>query len=418
MPTSSQTTFLESRKDSSWQIRDLRALSWAKEMPVLATASKQPTLEEVRSHSVCTTSLSVFGLALIRILLGAPECHPGRKNRSSVTRSIDIWSLGCVFSISATWVVLGAQGILQFTQLREQAIKKKIEQDTKAQPQNALVTLQPGDYFHDGDGVLDVVLNWHKHLRNAQRRTDTITSTVLDLVDKHMIRKTAEDRISAKELHTKLKDILSESQQQPTEVLPESLQQALVQIDISAPSAPTKMIVSPDPKSVTPGDDASQDRKTRKSRLLDLPLMKTAHRSEVLPALPEENTHPAPPLPNRVAPALQAPWQPPTGSRSVIDEKPPAGSAGKQRHREDQLENTGRPTTINRTSTGLTYTISPPEMPSSPEPQKQNMWQVHEKIKPLKSKLSGKYPKDPQMSAYFGDRDIVSRIDPYLATVT
>lgn len=37
-------------------------------------------------------------------------------------QSIDIWSLGCVYSMTATWLVLGYEGIEQFGNLRETAI--------------------------------------------------------------------------------------------------------------------------------------------------------------------------------------------------------------------------------------------------------------------------------------------------------
>jgi hypothetical protein len=253
--------------------------------PGLAIVNKLPTSEAVQLHTVRKIHPLLY-LELIIFFPGAPECHPGRKKRSPVLRSIDIWSLGCVFSVTATWVVLGDQGIRQFTTLRERVVREKIEQAKMAQLRNDLVTLQPGDYFHDGERVLEVVHNWHQHLRNSARKTDTVTGRLLDLVDEHMLREKAEDRIPAEDLCLKLGAVLEESQQEPIASLPESLQKALIQIDMSAPSAPSKTTALLDPKLVALGDEAIQDRKTRKSRLLDLPLMKTAHRSEVLPEIP------------------------------------------------------------------------------------------------------------------------------------
>ncbi|KAJ9603728.1 hypothetical protein H2200_011914 [Cladophialophora chaetospira] len=43
---------------------------------------------------------------------GAPEWERGRKTGEPVPQSIDIWSLGCVFSKAATWVALGCDGTL------------------------------------------------------------------------------------------------------------------------------------------------------------------------------------------------------------------------------------------------------------------------------------------------------------------
>lgn len=315
-------------------------------------------------------------------------------------RSIDIWSLGCVFSVTATWVVLGDQGIRQFTILREWVVREQIEQAKTAQLQNDLVTLQPGDYFHDGERVLEVVLDWHQHLRNSARKTDTVTGRLLDLVDEHMLREKAEDRIPAEGLCLKLEAVLKESQQQPTSSLSDSLQRALVQIDMSAPSAPIKTTALLDPKPDALGDEVLQDRKTRKSRLLDLPLMKTAHRSEVLPAMPDDGPPPVlslPSMPNRNVPFLQAPWEPYNGSSNRAIAPPTAGTFSSPGLPHDRLNSPPRQPTLKK----------PPTSQSSPEQKKQNMWQVHEETKPRKNIL-GKYPKDTAMTKYFGDRDIVS----------
>lgn len=329
-------------------------------------------------------------------------------------RSIDIWSLGCVFSVTATWVVLGDQGIRQFTTLRERVVREKIEQVKTAQLRNDLVTLQPGDYFHDGERVLEVVHNWHQHLRNSARKTDTVTGRLLDLVDGHMLREKAEDRIPAEDLCLKLGAVLEESHQEPIASLPESLQQALVQIDMSAPSAPSKTTALLDPKLIALGDEPIQDRKTRKSRLLDLPLMKTAHRSELLPEMLGDSPLPVPSLthmPKRNVPSLQAPWEPSNGSSNRAIAQPAAGTISSPGHAHNRLSPPLRQPTLKNAPTSQSSIMSLENVPSSPEQKKQNMWQVHEKIKPRKT-LLGKYPKDAAMTKYFGDRDIVSQSKP------
>ena len=51
-----------------------------------------------------------------------PESYVKNKHRfTSVNQSIDVWSLGCVFSTAAVWVSLGYQSIQEFLSLRRKA---------------------------------------------------------------------------------------------------------------------------------------------------------------------------------------------------------------------------------------------------------------------------------------------------------
>lgn len=85
----------------------------------------------------------------------------------------DVWSLGCVFSLAATYVVLGSQGVVQYNRVRQWA--NRIRKDTF------------GDSFHDGSEVLPEVTFWHTYLRHVARRSDDLTRRVLDLVDESML---------------------------------------------------------------------------------------------------------------------------------------------------------------------------------------------------------------------------------------
>ncbi|ELR10225.1 hypothetical protein VC83_08985 [Pseudogymnoascus destructans] len=139
-----------------------------------------------------------------KVVAGGTETYsaPERRYSSSGTREgavsqkIDIWSLGCVFSIAATWVVLGHEGIRQFTELRQRSIRKIIGQQA-AQLTGPYPNL---DYFHNGREVLPDVLSWHAYLRSVLRKSDTITSSVLDLIDNEMFVGDAGCRIKATEL--------------------------------------------------------------------------------------------------------------------------------------------------------------------------------------------------------------------------
>ena len=96
--------------------------------------------------------------------------------------------------------------------MRQLAISKKNQvHRTIASSQNQVTEKSEGDHFHNGHDVLEDVTIWHKHLRGALRRTDTITSQVLDLVDQEMLRGSAEDRITANSLCSRLDSILESS---------------------------------------------------------------------------------------------------------------------------------------------------------------------------------------------------------------
>ncbi|KUJ18189.1 uncharacterized protein LY89DRAFT_41524 [Mollisia scopiformis] len=120
---------------------------------------------------------------------GAPECYRQRSlSKSKISRNIDIWSLGCVFSVAATWIVLGSQGISQFRALRAQEIGGRVNlQQLLGTTSKDQVRIDIDDFFHDGSKVLPGVLSWHIFLRTALRTSDQVTSRVLDLVDRRML---------------------------------------------------------------------------------------------------------------------------------------------------------------------------------------------------------------------------------------
>ncbi|KAJ0293360.1 hypothetical protein CBS470a_001784 [Colletotrichum nupharicola] len=114
-------------------------------------------------------------------------------SESAITQRSDVWSFGCVLSIAATFVVLGAQGFLIYKELR------------------LLAKDDMNDAFHDGENVLGHVISWHKYLREAARRTDPFTSAVLDMVDFHMLVPSTE-RWEATRVHEEFKRILDNAQ--------------------------------------------------------------------------------------------------------------------------------------------------------------------------------------------------------------
>ena len=143
-----------------------------------------------------------------------------------MSQAIDIWSLGCVFSLAATWIALDYVGLHQFDQVRQLAIIKQAQ----ARSQNQAVEGSQGDHFHNGHRVLEDVTNWHICLRAVLRKTDTITSHVLDLVDQDMLLGSAEQRINASRLCSRLDLILKSSSQASEPQLPDTIKAVLEEV--------------------------------------------------------------------------------------------------------------------------------------------------------------------------------------------
>ena len=174
-------------------------------------ARQRRTMLEEQAHSVIPQPSYMSQTDAIPT--GPPECYilqhqeQVQDSQNPVTQSVDIWSLGCVFSIAATWAVHGKSGLEQFSELRRQAINDIVSDDNKSQQPEGF--LRKGDYFHDGRGVLSAVVDWHKYLRSSLRRSDRFTEQVLNLVDQYMLLSDPKARISAPKLCEALKSIES-----------------------------------------------------------------------------------------------------------------------------------------------------------------------------------------------------------------
>lgn len=126
--------------------------------------------------------------------LGAPEKTSyltGDSDKpAKILQSSDVWSLGCVFSAAATYVVLGHHGIHQYDQLRR------------------LATDFRSDAFHDSKNVLKEIFDWHNFLRASVRKSDRLTSQIIDVVEKHMMVISAENRWHADRVSETLESLL------------------------------------------------------------------------------------------------------------------------------------------------------------------------------------------------------------------
>jgi hypothetical protein len=133
-------------------------------------------------------------------------------------QKFDLWSLGCVLSEAATWVILGYPGIKTFSTLRRQSLDKLCSEDNNGEPEaqpNTNVNIpRRGDYFHDGSTVLAIVTSWHAFLRSSVRRSDMITTKVLDIIDRGLLVSDITKRFDAHTLYIQLELAISEGKKE------------------------------------------------------------------------------------------------------------------------------------------------------------------------------------------------------------
>ncbi|KAK7753926.1 hypothetical protein SLS62_004024 [Diatrype stigma] len=115
---------------------------------------------------------------------------------SRIPLSSDVWSLGCVYSVAATYMVLGSQGVIKYNRVRIQA--------------NLRRNGRLDDRFHDGSEVLPEVKLWHDYLRRLARKSDNLTYHVLDLIDDKMLVGQVEDRAEARDICKLMLDKINE----------------------------------------------------------------------------------------------------------------------------------------------------------------------------------------------------------------
>jgi len=335
-------------------------------------------------------------------IIGAPECHPGRDTKIPLPQEIDIWSLGCVFSVAATWIVLGYHGIEHFTKLRMNAVDNAIKRLKSHEP-NSKIKLTAGNFFHDGRTVLPEITQWHKFLRDSARKTDKTTSLVLDLVDKRMLQPLEgqfRSRISSKDLCKECQRILSESRKSDATEIPSSIAVILDQMknnnDVIIPSN-SQSSSSNQLLSVVSGEDPSKS--LRKLRIVNhrneylksaLHSQATEHMSSMFPATP--------PVPLLVPSADER--QIPSAGQPIDIVTPGLDSQHKQ------FDSHYSPQSVR---TSLLERLPRKRQPDKPE----NVWQARGSLRrqEKEAQLFGvrtRVGADKKLLEYYHDRDIVS----------
>ncbi|KAF4628548.1 hypothetical protein G7Y89_g9603 [Cudoniella acicularis] len=102
---------------------------------------------------------------------GAPECYrpydPAAHDRLKINQDVDIWSLGCIFSEAARWLAHGFQGVNDYRQ------ERRIET-------SRIPGFRDADCFHNGESLLQAVLNSHEKTQPNLQRADFITQAVIE----------------------------------------------------------------------------------------------------------------------------------------------------------------------------------------------------------------------------------------------
>ncbi|KAN0092430.1 hypothetical protein V8E51_018277 [Hyaloscypha variabilis] len=126
---------------------------------------------------------------------GAPECYrpDDQSPVPQVSQSVDIWSLGCIFSEAARWIVDGPLGLLDYRQQRRDAVSAH--------------NIRDDDCFHNGNDALAFIAPMHQMLARKVNKYDTVTVQVLQQLIRKMLTVNSK-RASAKEIYYHLKAIL------------------------------------------------------------------------------------------------------------------------------------------------------------------------------------------------------------------
>ncbi|OAL46958.1 hypothetical protein IQ07DRAFT_634543 [Pyrenochaeta sp. DS3sAY3a] len=117
----------------------------------------------------------------------APEFYSSWKAKSREYSSADAWSLGCVFSEAATWILMGFPGLQEFNLHYDFRISKPSRKSRHK--------------------VLRA-RTWHRRLRGEVTEHDLITANILDVIDNHLLRIDARERIPMSKLCYQLDEII------------------------------------------------------------------------------------------------------------------------------------------------------------------------------------------------------------------
>ncbi|KAF7187457.1 Mitogen-activated protein kinase kinase 2 [Pseudocercospora fuligena] len=134
---------------------------------------------------------------------GPPECYAPSSfttnQKHDVKRSIDIWSLGCVYSEAAVWLVQGKEMLQEYRSQRE------------TETHGLRRSFRDGACFHDGTKRLNCVDTRHREVQNAARTEDYVTRKVLEIMVKEMLHHRPDRRPHASQLDGKAETVVEDA---------------------------------------------------------------------------------------------------------------------------------------------------------------------------------------------------------------
>lgn len=209
---------------------------------------------------------------------GAPECNLVSRE-TVMPQAADMWSLGCVLSEAATWLILGPPGLAQYTTLRQNAIRSA---NTRNQ-RRASIHLPPaedlgeGDYFHDGKSVLPEIRQWHTYLKANLRKSDVITEEVLGIIEGKLLQTKPQLRFRAEDLCAEFDEIKARHAHNHATGLSSAVVEAVTCVEDQLKWRPAAPIGG--------GGISIQSRKALKSKgHLELPMENVARISDMIKA--------------------------------------------------------------------------------------------------------------------------------------
>jgi serine/threonine protein kinase len=136
-------------------------------------------------------------------MIGAPECyrfdHIIDHLPLNVKQTVDIWSLGCIFSEIAVWVVLGRARLIKYRDMRKEETSR-------------IHGHRDRGCFHDSDGaVLTSVKSMHDEVFENVRNSDHITKSVIKKLCDEMLD-IVEGRPDAQQCWRKAQRILEDAE--------------------------------------------------------------------------------------------------------------------------------------------------------------------------------------------------------------
>ncbi|KAF2466682.1 kinase-like protein [Lindgomyces ingoldianus] len=115
-------------------------------------------------------------------------------------RPYDIWSLGCIYMELIVWLTSGSDGLKGFRDRRAKELSIREEWEPA---------------FHNGTAPLNEVLLMYEHARSRLKPYDDWSGIVLDLVEKHMLVSSKNERLGARDIHRLWKESVETPTHQP-----------------------------------------------------------------------------------------------------------------------------------------------------------------------------------------------------------